>query len=200
MDKNITESGFKEINWNSKYIPICESIIKDLQDKDLTFLHAYYWQGKTEDEIVPVLDLSCRQDVELFKKRVFARCRMYLTKQSTFIPLCLKYDLKQYSRVLFNLSQRLRRKEIIERMENDVTFRHTIQDLVVELIKYIKDRDCRFCENRNRCEKSLKKHNTECKIMHKVLNIEDYTLEKNLKNQKKLLEYLLSWKVFNASN
>ena len=202
MDTYITESGFKEINWDSKYIPICDLIIKDLQDRDLTFLHAHYWQGKTDNEIAPAVGLQDMHSMQIFKTRIFARCRMLLTRKAVFLPMCLKIDLMDYSKALFTLSQSLRRVAVIKRIENDSTFRDVLKELIVDLIVYIKGRKitCDCCENRNKCEIILKTHNKKCKTIHKVLDIEDYTLEKNLENHKKLLGYLLSWKVFDASN
>lgn len=198
--ENIKEQPyFKAIDWDSKFIPVCKTIIKSLQDRDLAFLHAHYWQGRSEKEIAPVIGLKNEDSVPAFKNRVFARCRMYTVKRAAFIPPCLQKELSSYSHTLYNLAVRLRRADIIEHVENDEVFRNTIKYLIIELKKYISVQDCTECRHNGKCQDTLKKHNKKCKTIHKILDINDYTLEKNLENHKKLLEYLLSWRVFDAS-
>lgn len=197
------EPAFKEINWDSKFISLCESIIKELPEKDKIFLDLYYWKGKTEKEISRIFDYSREQSVCELRDRIFARARMYATKQVIFTPPCMSRNLAAENHTLQLFSVKLRKTNTINRISEEAPFKYAVQDFIVELIKYVTEKKsgCKFCEHRKNCENRLQEHRKKYITLLKILDLQDIILEKNLENQIKLYKYLLSWKEFkNASD
>lgn len=202
-NNTLQESVFKPINWDSKYISLCEEIIKELPEKDKIFLDLYYWKGKTEKAISKIFNYTRTQSICDFKEKVFARMRMFATKKVMFNPPCMLRDLAEKNATLQLFSVKLRRTNTINRITEEAPFKYAVQDFIIELIKYTKEKKsgCKYCEHRKNCERRLQEHQKKHTTLLKVLDLQDIVLEKNLENQIKLYKYLLSWKEFkNASD
>jgi len=190
IENRENEFCWKEIDWSNPLISCCETLIKNLPTKDLTYLYSYFWQGCTEKEIAPLLGLSGKSHVQYFKRKVFARIRMYADLKLSFVPVCMKNRFEQHPY--------FRKSAAINEVSESYLLKDTIKLTINSMIEDIEENRtfCGWCPDRHICQRRL----NACPKTLRKLQKEDYTLEKNLATLKKLLKYLLDWRVYDDAD
>lgn len=184
------------INWESPYIQFCERILKNLPEKDVIFIKSYYYLGKTEDEIAPLLGLSNQSSVNDFKKRIFARIRMYMCREYINIPGCIQNRLRTKIPLLFDFYIKIQKPNFINKISEDYYTKLLVQGYIHQLLSYFKN-ELILCGNcASACYVNIKKD----KIVSKILGIAEHSILQDIEMQIKQLQYLLSWRVFDETN
>jgi hypothetical protein len=203
------QEPFPALNWkNNPQINFCNSIIEDLTEKEQKFLHYYYWLGYTEKKIAGKLDYQSQQAISVFRDRVFAKMRMLADLKQIYIPKCFSITLKNQYPGFYKSFLQLLNPKYINKITEDGSVKLMMETVINFLLNYLDSLECvNNCIYRFDCSRVRSRNKSLMKTINpkfiQEMNTSSITCglhEFNLQLIKKILTFLLNWRVYHEKH
>jgi len=187
---------------DEKMIAFCRKILSNLSDKDQLLIDLSFRQGETEEEIAPKLNFSGQTSVSDYKKRVFAKIKMFCETSFTFVPSCVLESLNKKDPTLGDFFLKLSKPNYINKIADEQGLRALVHSFLHSIDNVLQQ--CAFacsadCKQHKKCLKAIQaKRNNH--VFKKLFGLsEGDLLQENFNSIIKIHQYLLQWRIFDVS-
>ena len=191
-----------ESEQDEKIITFCRKILGDLSDRDRMLIDLYFRQGLTEEEIAPKVGFSGQTGVSDFKKRVFAKIKMFAEASFTFVPSCVMESLNKKDPTLGDFFLKLSKPSYINKIMDDQGLKALVFSFLHSIDKVLQQ--CAFacsadCKQNKKCKKAIQQKRDN-HVFKKLFGLsEGDLLKENFNSIIKIHQYLLQWRTFDVS-
>jgi len=188
---------------DEKIIDFCRKILGDLSDRDQLLVDLYFRQGETEEGIAPKLGFSGQTSVSDFKKRVFAKIKMFAEASFTFVPSCVLESLDKKDPTLGDFFLKLSKPNYINKIADEQGLRALVHSFLHSIDKVLQQ--CAFtcsadCKQYKKCKKAIQAKRNNHVFKKLFGSSSNDLLKENFNSIIKIHQYLLQWRIFDNVN
>jgi len=188
---------------DEKIIAFCRKILSNLSDKDQLLVDLYFRQGLTEEEIAPKVGFSGQTGVSDFKKRVFAKIKMFCEASFTFVPVCVLELLNKKDPTLGDFFLKLSKPNYINKIADEQGLRALVHSFLFSIDKVLQQ--CAFacsadCKQYKKCKKAIQQKRDNHVFKKLFPPVGDNPIKENFNSIIKIHKYLLQWRIFDNVN
>jgi len=187
---------------DEKIIAFCRKILGDLSEKDQMLIDLYFRQGLTEEEIAPKLGFSGQTGVSDFKKRVFAKIKMFCETSFTFVPVCVLETLNRENPTLGDFFLKISKPNYINKIMDDQGLRalvHSFLHSIDNVLQQCASTCPADCKQHKKCLKAIQQKRDNY-VFKKLFGLsEGDLLKENFNSIIKIHQYLLQWRIFDVN-
>ena len=187
---------------DEKIIAFCRKILSNLSDKDQLLVDLYFRQGLTEEEIAPKVGFSGQTGVSDFKKRVFAKIKMFCEASFTFLPPCVLELLNKKDPTLGDFFLKISKPNYINKIADDQGLRALVHSFLHSIDNVLQQ--CAFtcsadCKQHKKCLKAIQQKRNNHVFKKLFPPVGDNPIKENFNSIIKIHQYLLQWRIFDVN-